>query len=167
MNNYSTIYSFLWLSPSLYKQKQKQFWFHFCWLSWSTKMKTILKIPWPSQVFLIDSCTVLKYWYDSTVSLTMIPGTVHKRILRSISCLTVSGFALSFLPLSLYLYALQEGPAIRCKSWMREYTRRPEEKPLPVSCLAGSKLDRPARLFCCWRLQKICSICSINLLTEN
>jgi hypothetical protein len=27
--------------------------FHFCWLSWSTKMKTILKIPRPSQVFRI------------------------------------------------------------------------------------------------------------------
>ena len=50
-----------------------------------------------------------------------------------------------------------EGPAIRGKSWMREYTRRPEEKPFPVSCLAGSKLDRPARLSCCWRLQKNCS----------
>ncbi len=35
-------------------------------------MKTILNIPWPSQVFHIDSCTVLMYWYNSTVSLTMI-----------------------------------------------------------------------------------------------
>ncbi len=35
-------------------------------------MKTILKIPWPTQIFCIVSCTVLKYWYDRTVSLTMI-----------------------------------------------------------------------------------------------
>ncbi len=55
------------------------------------------------------------------------------------------------------LFAL-EGPAIRGKSWIRECTRRPEEKPFPVSsCLAGSKLDRPAQLSCCWRLQKNCS----------
>ena len=46
--------------------------FHFCWLLWSTKMKTILKIPWPSQVSVLIHRTVLKYWYDSTVSLTMI-----------------------------------------------------------------------------------------------
>jgi hypothetical protein len=75
---------------------------------------------------------------------------------------------------------------------MREYTRRPEAKPFPVPCLAGSKLDRLAWLSSCWRLQKnahsprklliekithkICcqwanllwaKICSINLLTEN
>jgi hypothetical protein len=37
-----------------------------------------------------------------------------------------------------------EGPAIRGKSYMTEYTRRPEEKPCPFPCLAGSKLDRPA-----------------------
>ena len=70
----------------------------------------------------------------------------------------------------------QEGPAIRGKSWMMEYTRRPEAKPFRVPCLAGSKLDRPARLSCCWRLQKNCSQptkiarrknCSRNLLTEN
>jgi hypothetical protein len=29
MDNYSAIYTFLWLSPSLYKQKQ--IWCHFCW----------------------------------------------------------------------------------------------------------------------------------------
>ncbi len=81
----------------------------------------------------------------------------------------------------------QEGPAIGGKSWMREYTRRPEEEPFPIPCLAGSKLDRPARLSYCWRLQKNCSrptkiahkilsqwanllwakTCSINLLMAN
>ena len=40
---------------------------------------------------------------------------------------------------------------------MREYTRRPEEKPFPIPWLVGSKLDRPARLSCCWHLQRNCS----------
>jgi hypothetical protein len=53
-------------------------------------------------------CTVLKYWYDSIVSSTMIQYiSGSKRVLLSNNCLTVSGFALSFLPLSLYVYGLQ------------------------------------------------------------
>ncbi len=60
--------------------------------------------------------------------------------------------------------------------WYCWDTRRPGEKPFPVSCLAGSKLDRPAQLSCCWRLQKNCSQptkiaqrkkCSRNLLTMS
>jgi hypothetical protein len=59
---------------------------------------------------------------------------------------------------------------------MKEYTRRPEEKPFPASCLAGSKLDRPAQLSFCRRLQKIAHSpqkllkeknCSQNLLTMS
>jgi hypothetical protein len=77
MEKYSAINLFLWLSPSLYKQKQKQIWFHFCWPPTDnlppTKMKTILRIPLPSQVFhVLIYGTVLKYWYDSTASLSMI-----------------------------------------------------------------------------------------------
>ncbi len=76
-------------------------------------MKTILKIPWPTQVFRIDSL------YSTKV---LVPqhrfvddDTVHERILRSNSCLAVSGFALSFLPLSLHVYALQlHGVVVRC-----------------------------------------------------
>ena len=68
-------------------------------------MTTILKIPWPTQVFSIDSS------YSSKVLVRqhrfVDNHTVHKRILRSNSCLAVSGFALLFLPLSLYVYALQ------------------------------------------------------------
>jgi hypothetical protein len=61
----------MFVGPRLITYLQQK-WISFCWLSWSTTIKTILKIPWPSQVFRIDSCTVVKYWYDSTVSLTMI-----------------------------------------------------------------------------------------------
>ena len=49
---------------------------------------------------------------------------------------------------------------------MREYTRRPEEKPFPVSCLAGSKLDRPAQLFAADVCKKI-DYSTRKLLTEN
>ena len=89
MNNYSAIYPFLWLSPSLYKQKQKKFWFHFCWpptdnLS-PTKMDFIF-VGFPGQqkwkqfwrfhdlpkFSVLIHRTVLKYWYDRTASLTMI-----------------------------------------------------------------------------------------------
>ena len=79
--------------------------FNCCWLSWSTKMKTILKISWPTQVFRIDSS------YSTKVLVLqhrfVDDDAVHKRILRLNSCLAVSWFALLFLPLSLYVYALQ------------------------------------------------------------
>ena len=89
--------------------------FYLCRPGKSTKMRTILKIPLPtcSQVFCIDSSYSTKVLVRQHRFVN--DDTVHKRILRSNSCLAVSGFALSFLPLSLYVYAPQlHGFLVRC-----------------------------------------------------
>ncbi len=77
-------------------------------------MKTILKIPWPTQVFRIDSSYSTKVLVRQ--NRFVYDDTVHKRIaFRSNSSLTVSGIALSFLPLFLYVYA----PALSCDASLR------------------------------------------------
>ena len=70
------------------------------------KWKTILKIPSCSQIFqdwFIVHYKVLVQQQHRFIN----DDTVQKCILHSNSCLAVSGFTMLFLPLSLYVYALQ------------------------------------------------------------
>ncbi len=130
-------------------------------IAWNTSLRCVLR----SQFSVPGTCSD-RYCKHSTLACSSI---------CSITCAVAFWVVAEHKAVSRADSAL-EGPAIRGKLWMREYTRRPEAKPFPFPCLAGSKLDPPAQLSCCWRLQKNCSQptkiahrknCSINLLTEN
>ena len=60
-------------------------------------------MTYPSFLYCFMYSTKVLVWQHRLVN----DDTVHQRILCSNSCLTVSGFTLSFLRLSFYVYALQ------------------------------------------------------------
>jgi hypothetical protein len=122
MDNYSAMYTFLWLSPSLYKQK-KQIWFHCCWpltdalsptkmdlifvgFPGQQKWKKIWRFHHVAKFVLLNHVSVLQYWNDSTASSMMTQSKNASSVWTIVSQCQDS--QLSFLHSHLYVYAREQ-----------------------------------------------------------
>ncbi len=137
MDNFSAIYTFLCLSPSLYKQKQKQIWFYFCWSPTDklspTKMDFIFvgqdsqekwKQFWRFHhvakfALLNHVLSVLQYWYDNTASSMMTQSkkaSSVRTVVSQVSGLTTVASTFAFVRVCTWAVLLC-CEMLRCKSW--------------------------------------------------